>query len=505
MAKPNILYIMTDQQRFDTIAALGNEHIYTPNFDRLVRRGVTFTNAYSECPVCVPARYIIRSGSLPPKMGCYSNGAWHKPEGAPDNLEERCGPYLARTMKNLGYRTFGIGKFHTNPWNEDIGYDVHLHSEELYRTPQQRDGDAYAKWIAENYPAYDRENLMGERTEMYYQPQRSVQSAETTVEAWAAKKAKEQIALEDERPFFGVVSFVGPPPPLAPPEPFHRMYNPDLMPSPVKGNIEIDHMDEQIPFMNRVIWADELNDFSARLAKARYYGEISFIDMCLGKILDAVDSRSDADNTLICFFTDHGDHLGDHNAWQKESFFEQSCHIPFLLSWPEKLESNTSNDAFVGLTDLFGIATTAAGTPELRDGIDVLGIASGNTSGRDCLVGYYGKPGTPQFKVMVRWQDWKYIFIANGGREQLFNIKEDPQELTLQNDKAPDILRRLRQYAAESCYKPGVDAALDGADLKCFDLTPREPERVIQMDKSKGADGFPEHPSDVLEGWEFSI
>ena len=89
-------------------------------------------------------------------------------------------------------------------------------------------------------------------------------------------------------------------------------------------------MDEQIPWMNHLIWAEDINDPHARVLKARYYGEISYIDDCLGRILDAVEARGDADNTLICFFADHGDHLGDHSAWQKESFFEASCHVPFL-------------------------------------------------------------------------------------------------------------------------------------------------------------------------------
>ncbi len=506
MSKPNILYIMTDQQRFDTIADLGNKHTYTPNFDRLARRGVTFTNAYSECPVCVPARYVIRSGCLPPVMGCYTNNGWHVPDEAPDSLESRCGPYLARTMRNLGYRTFGIGKFHTQPWNEDLGYEVHLHSEEGYGNQERRSQDAYAGWIAENYPDYDREGLMGERTEMYYQPQRSVQSAEATVEAWAAKKTKEQLAVDDPRPFFGLVSFIGPHPPLAPPEPFNRLYNPDNMPDPLKGDIETDHMDEQIPWMNRIIWADELNDFAARLAKARYYGEISFIDMCLGKILDAVEARPDADNTLICFFTDHGEHLGDHYAWQKESFFEASCHIPFLLSWPKQLPAKCTNDALVGLTDLFGIATTAAGKQELRDGIDVLGVAQGNTTGRECLYGYYGIPGTSHFKIMVRLADWKYIYIANGGYEQLFNVREDPHEVTLRNAVDPDVLRRMRQYAIEGCCKPGVEDALQGDRLKSFEYASfGRHKRIQQMDRSKGANGFPEHPAEVLNGWTFNI
>ena len=118
----------------------------------------------------------------------------------------------------------------------------------------------------------------------------------------------------------------------------------------------------------------------ARALKARYYGEITYIDACLGRILDAVDARPDADNTVICFFTDHGDHLGDHHAWQKESFFEQACHIPFLVSWPARLPAGVRHDGLVCLTDLFGIATTAAGEPELREGRDLLGMLAGSVA-----------------------------------------------------------------------------------------------------------------------------
>ncbi len=97
---------MVDQQRFDTIAALGNKHIYTPNLDRLVRRGIAFTNAYAPCPVCVPSRYSIRTGCAPPTTAVYGNSAPHPaPDQAP-TMTGRCGPYLAQTMKTLGYRTF---------------------------------------------------------------------------------------------------------------------------------------------------------------------------------------------------------------------------------------------------------------------------------------------------------------------------------------------------------------------------------------------------------------
>ena len=233
MNRPNVLFIMTDQQRFDTIAALGNDDIYTPNYDRLVRRGVTFTNAYSTCPVCVPARYTVRTGCEPPKLRIFSNGRSNPAPGQAAAMEDRCGDYLARTMANLGYRTFGIGKFHTQPWNEDLGYEVHLHSEELYGTPEQRQQDAYAGWIAREHPAFDYiEALMGERTEMYYMPQVSPLPAELTVEAWAADRAVEQINAGDGRPYFGFISFIGPHPPFAPPVPYNRLYDPDRMPNP---------------------------------------------------------------------------------------------------------------------------------------------------------------------------------------------------------------------------------------------------------------------------------
>ena len=498
--RPNVLFIMCDQQRADTIAALGNPHIYTPNYDRLVARGVSFANAYSTCPVCVPARYTIRTGCDAPTTTVYDNGGPRPVPGEPEAMEERCGPYLARTMTSLGYRTFGIGKFHTRPWEEDLGYEIHSHSEELYGSPDQRARDGYAGFIAREHPEFSFvEGLMGERTEMYYMPQMSAFPAQLGVEAWAADRAIEQINQPDARPFFGLVSFIGPHPPLAPPVPFNRMYDPDRMPNPIQGDVAIDHMDEQIPWMNYAIWAEDINDAHARVLKARYYGEISYIDHCLGRILDAIEQRDDADNTLICFFADHGDHLGDHHGWQKESFFEAACHVPFLLSWPAHLPQGVRRDDLVCLTDLFGIATTAAGAPEVREGMDLLGMLDGNVEPRDHLVAHYGTPGTHLFKVMVRDPQWKYIFMANGGREQLFNLNDDPNELRQRMDDAPDVARGLRAIATEALNRPNVNRALDkdGA-LLALPLQERPLRRIYQFDRSRGIKGFPQKPGDVL-------
>jgi arylsulfatase len=270
------------------------------------------------------------------------------------------------------------------------------------------------------------------------------------------------------------------------------------MPSPIGGRIETDHLDEQIPWMNHAIWADAINDAHARVLKARYYGEITYIDDCLGRILDAVEARPDADNTLICFFSDHGDHLGDHHAWQKESFFEASCHVPFLLSWPARLPANKRRDELVCLTDLFGVATAAAGRPEPRQGIDLLGMIQSTAPPRDHLIGCYGEPGTPLFKIMVLQGSWKYIYLANGGREQLFHLADDPRELVNRAHEDEAVAQRLRILGAAACRTPGAADALAGEDFKGFPFAARPAVRIYQFDQSRGVTGFPARPEDTL-------
>jgi len=488
--KPNILYIMCDQFRYDCIAALGNKKISTPNLDRLTERGITFTNAYSPCPVCVAARYSIHTGRDPHTTGCYKNEKPFPLDGLAEKMEDRCGQYLARFLGAQGYRTFGAGKFHTMPdWLEDLGFDTVMHAEEMWYKKENRAFDAYCSFI-DKIPEYRHiEQVHGERTEMYYMPQTSPFPAEFTVEAFTADRAVELINADKSKPWFGFVSFVGPHPPCAPPIPFNRMYNPDCMDNPVTGDIRTDHMDEQIPWANYMIWADELNNFSARLVKSRYYGEISYIDSCIGKLLDSVEATDDPDNTLVCFFSDHGDHMGDHHAWQKESWFEQSAHIPFLLSWTACFPGRVQNRELVSLTDLFALASGAAGSLEQRDGLDVLGMLNKTAAPREYLFVCYGRPGTPLFKFMVRKGQYKYIFMSNGGRRQLFDLQNDPDELRNLAGEYSSVTKELHSLALLS-RRPGLLPAFDRDDFKLFPFTERPKKRINQMAHDLGIDDF---------------
>jgi arylsulfatase len=215
-----------------------------------------------------------------------------------------------------------------------------------------------------------------------------------------------------------------------------------------------------------------------------------------------VEARPDADNTVICFFADHGDGLGDHRAWQKESFFEQSTHIPFLVSWPAALPGGERREELACLTDLFGIATHAAGEPEVRDGVDLLGAVTGVAEARSSVIGMYGEPGSSLFKIMVRDPEWKYIYFANGGLEQLFDMQHDRAELHNLVDTHPELAQRFRDTASAACDVPGAREALDEAgDLRTFPLEERSLTRIYQFDQSRGVSGFPERPEDALKAY----
>jgi len=468
---------MTDQQRFDTISALGAGIVKTPNLDRLVARGVACTNAYTTCPVCVPTRYTLMSGCEP------SSTRWLTNWAPATSVRERCGPYLAEVLSARGYRTWGLGKFHTEPRLEPLGFEVQEYSEELWPTEAEFLGDDYVKWLRARAPDFAHlEQVHGERTDMYYAPQLRPMPAELTVESWLTGRALEELARPDPRPWFGLASFVTPHPPIAPPIPYNRRYNPDDMPNPVLGGPAVDTADDYLGWMNHAVWAEDISRGQARQLRARYFGAIEFVDACIGRILDAVEARPDADNTLICFFSDHGDHMGDHGAWQKESFFEASCHVPLLVSWPKRLPAGARFEGLAALTDLFGVVTSASGQAELRDGHDLLASLRGVTAARETLVGMYGTPGTRLFKCMVRQGDWKYIWLANGGRELLFDVRQDPDEVRTLVEAQPAVTAALRAAAVRTiANREFTQPALEDGGLKALAFEPFPRTRIKQF------------------------
>ena len=173
-----------------------------------------------------------------------------------------------------------------------------------------------------------------------------------------------------------------------------------------------------------------------------------------------------------------------------------------LLSWPTALPAGTERTEFVSLADLFAIATGAAGACEMREGIDVLKMLRGETAPRQHLIGMVEVPGSHDFKIMVLSDEWKYIFMANGGREQLFSRKNDPNELSNCASSSSAIRSDSYAVAVKACRVPGATDAIDGDKLRAFPFRERPLTRIYQFDRSRGVIGFPDKPQDALKTFD---
>ncbi len=337
--RPNILWICTDQQRWDTIAALGNEHIRTPNIDKLVREGVAFDAAFCQSPICTPSRASFLTGLYPSTVHGTTNGNVEWGEGA---------PLITKLLADAGYDCGLVGKFHLaggfkrlEPRPKDDGYRVF----EWSHAPRDDwpTGHAYKDWLAEK--GYDLAELRKNPTAMPPELHRA---------AWCTDRA---IAfMEEERqadqPWLMTINYYSPHPPFDPPQEYLDRYDPADMPDPLfrESDLEAQEALEDIDFQSKARRPDE---FDARRIKAAYYAMIEQLDDLLAELLAALDRSGQRDNTLILFMSDHGETLGDHGLLYKGCrFYEGLVRVPMIWTWPGQIAQGVVSNALAELTDI---------------------------------------------------------------------------------------------------------------------------------------------------------
>jgi choline-sulfatase len=165
------------------------------------------------------------------------------------------------------------------------------------------------------------------------------------------------------------------------------------------------------------------------------------------------------------------------------------------------LPAGTARNELISLADLFGIATEAAGECQVREGTNVFKMLRGESAPREYLIGMVEPPGSHDFKLMVVTDEWKFIFMANGGREQLFNLRQDPNELSNRAGSSSRLKEELYALAVQACKLPSAADALDGDKLRTFPFRERPRTRIYQFDRSRGVVGFPDKPQDALTGF----
>lgn len=456
--QPNILFIMTDQQRSDTIHALGNQEIRTPVLDSLVREGTTFTNCYTPAPVCVAGRSATITGTPPHQNGCTSNGA------SPMHLQS-----IMTVLREHGYHTHGIAKMHFNPDNEAMwGFDSRDISEEGARQLTGRND--FHQYLDDNGYEHVLEP-QGIRSEMYYIPQPSQLPAEHHHTTWVADRAIDFLDQRDEnKPFFLWTSFIKPHPPFESPSPWNKLYRAaDMMPPSRPEGFEA-LLSYWNRYQNRYKYRDKgYDEMLFRTIKTMYYASISFIDYNVGRMLEALGDERD--NTLIVYTSDHGEMLGDYGSVGKRTMLNPAVKIPMLVNWKAGFESNKRVDTPVSLLDLFPTFAGVTGATQAMpssEGQDLRLIASGDID-REFVYSQYSEKDTGLYMIASR--DYKYVYSTADRTEWLFDLKKDPNETKnwAGNPRYISILDRLRHTLIQRFEKDGYDLAVKGGNWREYD------------------------------------
>ncbi|RIK38636.1 MAG: sulfatase [Chloroflexi bacterium] len=454
--RPNILWICTDQQRYDTIAALGNHSVSTPNIDRLIGEGVAFTHAYCQSPICTPSRASFLTGMYPSTVHINGNGNEYFPSEP---------PLVTRQLADLGYTCGLIGKLHLASAHRrieprvDDGYRYWQYS----HAPRDDwpEGHDYADWVRSK----------GHSLKALTQDPDGV-PAELHQTTWCAEKTIEFINQPHEGPWLASVNIYDPHPPFNPPKAYRVLFDPAQMPGPLFRESDLAQQQRlaSIDFQSQVRRPDALdiknpvlpqspgmeqNDVTgardAYTLQAAYYAMIKLIDDQFGRILDALETTGQREQTVIIFTSDHGEMLGDHGLIQKGCrFYEGLVRVPLIWSWPGHFVPGLQSDALVGLLDIAPTLLELAGQPipERMPGRSLLPILRGAADPayhREAVrCEYYDALALPDgsFATMLRDRRYKLVVYHGHGLGELYDLVNDPGEFeNLWDDPAHQHLK----------------------------------------------------------------
>lgn len=456
---PNILWICTDQQRFDTIRALGNSHAQTSRLDKLIEEGTTFNQAYCQSPVCAPSRASFLTGRYPRTTRCRQNG-----QSIPADEV-----LISKIFSDAGYRCGLAGKLHLASCSDgkvekrtDDGYDPFHWSH--HPQPDWEENE-YTQWLTEK--GQDWFDLQGEAINPYvhYGP-----PAEYSQTAWCAEKTIDFIKNEKGNPWFFSFNCFDPHHPFDPPREYLEKFNFDAMPLPSMHSQEADAK-TTFQKLDR-IWAhnnpgefevEAMTDQDRRTVYAAYMAMVSLIDDQVGRILDALEETGQVENTLVVFMSDHGEMLGDHGIYFKgPHFYDCQMRVPLIIKWPSGgVLKNRQVDGFVELVDLMPTFLDAAGlkVPSAVQGKSLLPLLQGGDEQDHCKKQVYAEyynawTHNDAYGTMLRTKDWKIVVYHGTNQGEFYNLKEDPEEFfNLWNQ--PDFEKQKQQYIIK-CFDASV-------------------------------------------------
>ena len=410
--KRNVLFICSDQHNKHITGCYGNEHVLTPNIDRLADQGVCFDNAYSSNPICVPARAGMATG-------CYSfqTRTW-------DNASPYTGQAqsFGSQLEKHGIPVTTIGKLHYRNAEDDTGFKdqrIPLHI---------RDGVGDLFGTIREYGIV--KHVMRQEIPKAHAGDSSYVAYDRKITEVAVNYLEEK--QEDSDPWCLYVGYTFPHLPFICPEETWNLYDEDRLPMPHHYKKE-EWMEHESCRDIRDFFGlqEEYEEQDVKRAVHAYYGMCTFLDNQIGELLKCMKETGLLENTYIIYSSDHGEMLGNHGLWFKNNMLEDSAGIPMILCGPDipkgrRREENVSLiDIYPTILDMFRVTPEPDGFK--RDGISLYRLARGEEAPDRAVFSEFHASASYTDGFMVRYRDYKYIYYV-GYPPQLFNIKEDPQE-----------------------------------------------------------------------------
>lgn len=445
--RPNIVFVCVDQWRGDCLGFAGHPVVETPHLDRLSAEGVSFSQAYSATPICVPARAAMLTGL---------NQRHHGFVGYDDQIDWDYEVTLPGLLADSGYQTQAVGKLHVQPARNLVGFhNVVLHDGYLHRERSKNDDpliyDDYLPWLRDQLGKSGADYIdTGVGGGYVVRPWIYDEMLHPT--SWVTSQSINFLQRRDPtKPFFLMMSFVRPHPPLDPPESFLSRYADRELPDPLMGDwvgsreLPVEGLDEPVPTVPYLI----------DLARRAYFAQMTHVDHQLNRMFMALFEAGVLDNTAIVFTSDHGDMLFDHNMIGKGYAFDGSVRVPLILRLPQTHDGERNHREFeqpVELRDLFPTFCDLAGVevPEMVDGRSLLDLVRGESIGwREYVHGEYAvhsmrTRGIENNQWLSDGRE-KYVWYPQTGVEMLFDIEDDPGEL---HDRAAAKPERVAYWRA---------------------------------------------------------
>jgi iduronate 2-sulfatase len=396
--KPNVLFIAVDDLR-DWVGYIDRDHqAKTPNIDRLAKMGVSFTRAYCASPSCNPSRAALMSGLRPSTSGVYENNIDFRPHIPEDKP-------LTSAFRNAGYYVHGAGKIYHESYRRPSEWDDYLEREGSYpRVPEGRsDGVGGIKFAP-------------------------LDCKDDEIPDWKIiDYGIASLAKKHDKPFFLAVGMHKPHMPWNVPRKYFDMFPLDKIKLPPHLVTDLDDVPAAGKRMARAEGdhAEMLKSGRWKEAVQAYLATIAYMDMNLGRLLDAFEKSPHRQNTIICFWGDHGWHLGEKSHWRKFALWEEATRAPLIWVVPGVTKAGTKSDRPIDFMSIYPTLTDLCGitTPKHVEGTTIRPLlANANASWTTPAVTTY------RFKNhTARNSEWRYIRYENGD-EELYDERKDPNE-----------------------------------------------------------------------------